>query len=274
MEALRRIRIVTLFTLQDELHHKSFYLLLIIALFFVVTLRGCFNNDVIVNGEHLDGATIGWHASMVAFQIIASMGIIIGILLSMRVLRRDLESGTTVAVLTKPFRRTEYLAGKIVGVWILSYGMTFLLHFAVYLLMLIKTGGRIPFFLPASLLLSPNILLMIGITIGFSFIVPEVVAALLGGAVWLIGFISDSVMVATKTALGKTLLEQIHNTNQHTDFWRVAWPKMSALQFFAVSLIKGQVSPVMVSYPLLNVVGYLVIAMVFIWWRFRQEEVR
>lgn len=274
MERLKRIRIVTLFTLQDELHHKSFYLLLCIALFFVITLRGCFNNDVVVNGAHLDGATIGWNASMVAFQIIASMGIIIGILLSMRVLRRDLESGSTVAVLAKPIRRAEYLAGKIIGVWILSYGMTFLLHFAVYLLMILKTGGRIPFFLPASLLLSLNILLMIGITIGFSLIVSDVVAALIGGAVWLIGLISDSVMVATNTALGKTLLEQFHHTNQHTDLWRVVWPKMSALQFFAVSLIKGQSSPAVASYPLLNVMGYLVIAVAFICWRFRQEEIR
>ena len=102
MSSLHRIGIIIQSTVSDELHHKSVYILSGLAVLFVLMLRGCFDNDVVVNGVRLDGATVGWNASLIAFHLIAAAGIIIGILLAMRVLRRDRENGTAAAILSKP----------------------------------------------------------------------------------------------------------------------------------------------------------------------------
>ena len=133
---------ITAFTVSDELHYRSFYILAIVSVFFVFMLRGCFTSDVLVNGQRIDAATVGWHTSVAAFHIIAAAGVLVGTLLAMRTFRRDRENGMTTAIMSKPVGRLQYVAGKTAGVWLLSYGLTFILHLAVYILMIIKFIGR------------------------------------------------------------------------------------------------------------------------------------
>jgi ABC-type transport system involved in multi-copper enzyme maturation permease subunit len=275
MQSIHRIGIIVKSTLNDELHRKSVYLLSGLAVLFVLMLRGCFNNDVVVNGARVDGATIGWHASLIAFHLIAGAGVIIGILLGMRVLRRDQASGTTAALLSKPVRRIEYVAGKAVGVWILAYGLTFILHLTVYFIMLIKTGGRITMFMPASLLISLNVLFMVVLVMFLSQILPEIAAALLGGGVWLIGYVNDMVFFASQNEMVKNALEQMQRGDQPVAVWRMFWPKITALQFYAVSLIKSSVwQPPGPIHPAVNIIAYTMLAFMVLWWHFSREEIR
>ncbi|MBN1575163.1 MAG: ABC transporter permease subunit [Chitinispirillaceae bacterium] len=275
MSPLRRIGIIIHSTISDELHHKSVYMLSGMAALFVLLLRGCFDNDVIVNGARLDGPTIGWHASLIAFHLIAGAGVIIGILLAMRVLKRDRENGTAAAILSKPVRRVEYLTAKTAGVWLLAYGLTFLLHLTVYFIMLFKTGGTIPLFMPASLLVSLNVLFMVVAVMLLSQLLPDIAAALLGGGIWLIGYISDTVYLASQNAMVKNVLEQMQHGDKPVALWRVLWPKMTALQYYAVSLIKDSAwyaaGPLQ---PVINVAGYLLLAFFVLWWHFSREEIR
>ena len=275
MDALKKILIITRSTLYDELHHKSVYLLSAVAVLFVLTLRGCFDDTITMNGRQLDGATVGWHASLAAFHLIAGAGILMGILLGMRVLGRDKTTGTSAAVLAKPVHRFIYIIGKALGIWITAYGLTFILHVTVYVIMLVKTGGRIELFLPASLLLSVNVLFAVVSVMLLSQLLPDIAAALISVGIWLVGYISDTVYLASQTEMVKNVLEQMQRSGDSIALWRILWPKMTALQFFGVSLIKDTPfhapGPV---HPFFNVAAYTGAMLVLLWRHFSREEIR
>jgi ABC-type transport system involved in multi-copper enzyme maturation permease subunit len=275
MNSLRRIRIIIVSTLNDELHHKSVYILAACSVLFVLLLRGCFEGDMVVNGEKVDGVTVGWHASLIAFHLIAGAGIIVGILLGMRVLRQEKTAGGTAAMLAGPVRRIEYLMGKVTGIWIVAYGLTFILHLTVYLIMLFYTGGRIVLFMPASLLISLNILFAVVLVMLLSQLLPDIVAALVGGVVWMIGYFSDTFYMASQNEMVKNVMRQMNHAEQPLALWRIIWPKITALQFFAVARIKDvefhMPGPV---HPIINVSGFLVLGFLLLWWQFSREEIR
>ena len=276
MSAFKRIMLILTTTINDELHHKSVYLFGGAAFLFVFLLRGCYDNDVVVNGEKLNGATIGWHASLIAFHLISIAGVIIGLLLGTRVLRRDQHTGMVTAILSRPVKRVDYIIGKTLGVWTLAYGFTLFLHLAVYGVMLVKTGGRIGFFIPASFMVSLNVLLSILMVMVASRFVPDILATLFGGGIWLVGYISDTMFKVAQTETVKNLLDQVQTGEVGAvALWRIVWPKITMLQYYAVSMIKemplrgpGNVP------PLLNVVFFIVAAFLLLWWHFSREEVR
>jgi Cu-processing system permease protein len=275
MISVKKILIITGSTFYDELHHKSVYFLSATAVLFVLLLRGCFNNDVVLNGHKLDGATIGWHASLIAFHLIAGAGVMVGILLGMRVLRRDIANGTMMVLCATSVRRVEYVLGKCIGVWGIAYGLVFLLHCTVYLIMLFKTGGSIQFFIPASLLVSVNVLFAVVSVMLLSQVVPDIAAALLGTGIWLVGYVSDTIVMASQTKMVKSFLEQVQHSGETVALWRQLWPKMTSLQYYGVALIKevpfhgpGPVP------PLVNVSVYCIGAFLLLWWHFSRTEIR
>ena len=274
MVSLKKISLVAGSTIHDELHHKSVYFLSGAAVLFVFLLRGCFDNEVVVNGQKLDGATIGWNASLIAFHIIAIAGIFVGILLGMRVLHRDRTDGTMMAILSRPVRKMEYLIGTCCGIWSIAYGLTLLLHGTVYLIMLMKTGGRIGFFLPASFLISVNVLFAVVVVILLAEVVPDIAAALLTGAIWLVGYISDSVVRAMQTEAAKNILEQLQKADAPVALWRMIWPKMTALQYYGVARIKDVPFHAPGVHPVFNVGLYVLLAFVLLYMRFSREEIR
>ncbi len=275
MMKIKNILRIAAFTLRDELHSRSFYLLAAISVLFVLMIRGCFNADMVVNDQKLDSLTIGWTASMVAFHFISAVGVLIGILMAMRVFHRDRDNGMVVAILSKPIKRIEYLIGKIAGVWILSYALVFLLHLTVYIIMIVKTGGRINWFIPASFLISINVLFSVISVLLFSLIMPDIIAALSAMAIAAVSYVSDSIFAASKTEAIKSLMEQIQHQELPVALWRIIWPKIAALQFFATSLIKDEnfyvLGPL---HPAFNVLIFSVVAFFLLYWRYSKEEIK
>ncbi len=266
---------IAAFTVRDELHSRSFFLLAAVSVLFVLMIRGCFNADMVVNDQKLDSLTIGWTASMAAFHAISAAGVLIGILLAMRVFHRDRDNGMVVAILSKPINRIEYITGKIAGVWTLSYALVFLLHLTVYLIMIFKTGGRINWFIPASFLISLNVLFSVISVLLFSLIMPDIIAALSAMAIAVVSYVSDSLFAVSKTELVKSLMEQVHQGELSVALWRIIWPKIAALQFFATSLIKDEnfyvLGPI---HPVFNILIFCVIAFFLLCWRYSKEEIR
>jgi ABC-type transport system involved in multi-copper enzyme maturation permease subunit len=257
------------FTVSDELHNKSFYVMAGIGILLVFMLRGCFNGNVQVNGQSVNALDIGYWASIVAFNLIAVAGMMISVLLSMRLLKRDREYGMASAILSKPVSRAEYMAGKITGIWLLGYGFTLLLHVSVYILMLVKTGGRIPFFLPASFVTSLGVLFATVLVMFLSTVLPDVIAALatIGcGAVSIaidsFTMISDKANIHLETAMSTgTVIATI-------------WPKVAALLFFATSLIREQPFLTKVPvHPILNLLVLTAVACTLLFWKFSKEEI-
>jgi len=263
---------ITKFTIQDELHNKSFYVLTAVSMIFVFLLKGCFHSNFAVNGQQVNSTTIGYNASIIAFNIIASAGVLMAVLLTMRVFKRDKDDGMAAAILSKPVRRIEYISGKIAGIWVLTYCLIFILHTTVYIIMLLNTGGRIPFFLPASVITSVNILFAVTAVMYFSMIMPDVIAAISMIAIAIVSLVSDSIYAVSQNAAVKSMIGQ---QEIHVSLWRILWPKLVALQFFSTALIKEtpfqQFGPI---HPLLNIAIYCILGFVLLYWRFSREELQ
>lgn len=274
MQLMQTFRI-SVFTIKDELHYRSFYIMAIIAVLMVLMMRGCFSSDVVVNDQRLDPVTIGYHASIIAFHLVTAAGTLIGILLAMRVLKRDSDNGMQIAIMSRPVSRFQYAIAKVAGTWLLSYGLTFILHLTIYIIMWINTGGRIPLFMAASLLTSLNVLFGVTGVLFFSLIMPDVIAALLGITIIFISFISDSFYAVSQTEIGRSIMEQIQQGEFSIALWRILWPKAAALQYYASSLIQNDTFVYAGSvHPVVNIFVYCLTGFVFLSMRFYKEEIR
>jgi ABC-type transport system involved in multi-copper enzyme maturation permease subunit len=253
-------------TVADVAHHKSFYVMLTIGVLFVLLLRGCYKQDYTVNGRHIDATTVAWHASIIAFHVIAAAAMFIAILLSLGALKRDQDDGSMAYILSGPVTRNHYVLAKIAGQWVVSFLFMFILHATIVVITMVNTGGVIPGYLTASLVCSFNILFMVVVVSLLSLVLPVFASALLSVGIVAISFVSDSFFqIVQRTGLSGSF--------SHPSFWRIAWPKAASLQYYATTFIdhadfKG-LGPL---HPLLNIALWTLLLGAILVWRFRRED--
>ena len=63
---------ITVYTMRDQMRHKSFYVLLGLSILFVLTIRGCYDGGYTVNGKMVDNAKVAWHVSKIVFHLTAA----------------------------------------------------------------------------------------------------------------------------------------------------------------------------------------------------------
>ena len=166
------------YTVVDIIHQKSFVVLLIVSIGFVMLLRSCYSGNYVVNGKAVDGFTVAWHASIVAFHVVAAGVLLIAAVLSMNLFRRDREDGTAQYMLSKPLSRITYVSGRAVGVWLVSFAFMFALHLTIFIITLVSAGGAMPGYLTASCVCSVNVLFMVLLVCLMSLYMPDFAAAL------------------------------------------------------------------------------------------------
>jgi ABC-type transport system involved in multi-copper enzyme maturation permease subunit len=259
------------FTAQDILRQKSFFVLLAIATGFVLLLRGCYKGSYTVNGQIVDKVTVGWHASIMAFHLVAAGGLIIAAVLSMGMFRRDREDGSAQYILSKPIGRSVYALGRAAGLAIVSCAFMFVLHLAIFIITLISAGGTMPGFLTASCVCFVNVLFMVLLVCFLSLFVPDFAAALLGLGVAVVSYVSDGVFALMQSSVVQTA---VGSASAHVSAWRAAWPKVASLQYFSASLFDNSTFKAMgYVHPLVNMLCYIVIAGACIVVAFRTREI-
>jgi ABC-type transport system involved in multi-copper enzyme maturation permease subunit len=257
------------YTVIDLVHHKSFYVMLTIGVLFVLLLRGCYKQDYTVNGRQVTAATVAWHASIIAFHVIAAGALLIGALLSLGGLKRDRDDGSMIYILSKPVTRLDYLLAKIAGQWAVSFLFMLVLHLTILIIAYFNTGGVIPGYILASLTCSLNVLFMVVVVGLLSLVLPEFAAALISIGIVAISFISDTFFQVTNSDILKSVLPQAGPLS----LWRVLWPKIASLQFFAASFIDNSdfhsMGPL---HPVITVSLWTIIVGGILLWRFQREE--
>jgi ABC-type transport system involved in multi-copper enzyme maturation permease subunit len=141
---MRKFFHIVSYTVSDLLHQKSFFIMLGVCIGFVLLLRGCYKGNYVVNGQAVDGITVAWHASIIAFHVVSTGVLLIAAILSMNLFRRDREDGTAEYVLSKPVHRTTYVFGRVAGVWLVSFAFMFILHLTIFLITLVSAGTFSP----------------------------------------------------------------------------------------------------------------------------------
>ena len=197
-------------------------------------------------------------------------------LLSMRVFKRDRDDGMQSCMLSKPIARWQYVAGKILGLWVLSIIFMFILHGIVFVLTSINLNVVIPEYLISSLLCSLNLLFVIIAVLLLSLLMPDIVAFLCVIGIGIVSFVADGIYAVSHSQMAQAMIGQAGPQSDWT-WWKAVyylWPKLSGAERFASSFIGGEELQGFASvYPLINVFFYILILGTLLFWRFRNEDI-
>lgn len=262
-------------TLIDEARQKSFIIMFAVCAALLFLVRGCYQGQYIVNGQMLDAGTVINAVSKLSFHVVAAAVMLLTALLSMRVFRRDRDDGTQACILSKPITRWQYVAGKILGLWILSTVFMFILHGIVFVLVSFSLKTVVAEYLIASLLCSLNLLFVVVAVFLFTLWMPDIAAFLCCLGIGVFSFVADGIAAVTRSPAMQAMMHQQGSSDW--SWWKTvyyAWPKLSGTQQVASSLISHDVSFTFGAvYPLINVLIFIVILGTLLFNRFRNEDI-
>lgn len=259
----------------DEVRQKSMMVIFILSAFFVFLLRECYKGEFVVNGHVLGPEAIAWTVAKVAFHVIAAGAMFMAALLTMRVFRRDRDEGMLSCIMAKPIDRWQYIAGKIFGLWALSFLFMFILHSIVFAITSLSMKTPVSAYLIASLICSLNLLFVVLVVFLLSLLLPDIAAFVCALGIGICSLAASSLYAFSQTQMGQVMLQHSadHAPSSITG-WKLfyyLWPSLFGSQQTAVSLIGNGGG--MSLYPLMNVLSYCLILCVLLHRRFRNEEI-
>lgn len=264
------------YTLMDQVRQKSFIIMFVICALSILLVRSCSQGGFMVNGQALDADAIIRVVSKVIFHIIAAGTMLLAALLSMRVFKRDRDEGMQSCILSKPVTRWQYVAGKIIGLWVLSVIFMFILHSVVFIIVSINLKVVAPEYLIASFLCSFNLLFVIVAVLLFSLLMSDIIAFLCVMGIGIVSFVADGIFAMSQSQMGQAMMQQSGSASDLSG-WKVIyylWPKLSGIQQVASSLIGREGFHGFLSiYPFINVLIYALILSALLFWRFRNEDI-
>lgn len=263
---------IAAFTVVDHMKHKSFYVLLVVSILFVLMIRGCYQGEYIVNGKQINNIMLAWQVSKIVFQIIAVGMFFMVSMLAMKIFSRDQADGSLILFLSRPVFRWQYVLGRITGTWALCLVFMFLLHLTIFLTVWTKTGAPIPGYLTASLVSSINLLFVIVCVCFLSLFMPDFISAVFTMGILLVGFISDGGQQILNNEIVKSAITPTANTDPA--LWRILYPKVFMVQAYADSIIsQSQLSPMGPFHPLLNLSVFILLIMTLLLISFNKKEI-
>ena len=278
LKSFRPVIKIAKYTMTDEVRHKSFIIMFSICAVFVFLIRGCYKGNYMINGQLLDAESIAWKVSKATFHIISTGAMFITALLSMRVFKRDREEGMQSCILSKSIDRQQYVLGKIIGLWALSFLFMFILHGLIFLIAFLNTGIIIPGYLIASLLCSLNLLFVIMFVLLLSLLLPDIMAFLCFMGISIVSFVAEGIYTLSHSQMAKAMVSR---SGSYPDSGLTLgtvvyylWPKLSGTQQWASSLIGNEPFQGFGSlYPIFNILFYCLICGTFLLWCFRKEDI-
>ena len=165
----------------------------VVCAVFIFLVRGCYHGDYIVNGQELDAGQMVMMLSKITFHVIAVGVMFLAALLSMRIFGRERDNGTQSSILSKPITRWQYVAGKVLGLWVLLMIFMFVLHGIVFIITSINLKIVMPEYLFASLLCSFNLLFVVVAVLLLSLVMPDIAAFLCIMGIGFVGFVADGI---------------------------------------------------------------------------------
>ena len=263
---------IAIYTMRDQMRHKSFYVLLVLSILFILAIRGCYDEGYTVNGKMVDSAAVAWHVSKIAFHLIAAGMFLMVSMLSMKIFSRDREDGNTVIFLGRSVFRWQYIIGRITGTWLLCLVFMFILHLTIFLTVWAKSGTIISGYLTASLVCSINLLFVIVCVCFLSLFLPDFISAFFTMGILFVGFISDGGYQIINSDIVRSAVPS--STNWGPALWRVLYPKVFMLQAYADAIIsKSEFHNMGPIHPLLNLSFFILLIMILMLGRFNRKEI-
>jgi ABC-type transport system involved in multi-copper enzyme maturation permease subunit len=263
---------IAVFTLGDQLKHKSFYLLLAISILFVFMIRGCYQGEYVVNGRQIDNDILAWHVSKIVFQVVAAGMFFLASLLSMKIFSRDHGDGSMTLFLSRPLSRWQYVLGRIAGTWLICLALMFSLHLVIFWTAWTNTGAVFWGYLAASLVSAINLLFVIACVCFFSLFMPDFISVVFTAGILLVGFISDGGYLVINNAMVRSLA--MPAVNAGPALWRVLYPKVFMVQAYADSIIgQSRLNSMGPVHPMLNLAFYILLVTALLLIIFNKKEI-
>jgi ABC-type transport system involved in multi-copper enzyme maturation permease subunit len=263
---------IAIYTMRDQMRHKSFYVLLGLSILFILTIRGCYDGGYTVNGKMVDTATVAWHVSKLVFHLIAVGMFLMVSMLSMKMFSRDHGDGSTVLFLSRSVFRWQYILGRVTGTWTLCLLFMLILHLTIFLTVWVKTGIIISGYLTASMVCSINLLFVIACVCFLSLFMPDFISALFTMGILFVGFISDGGYQIINSDIVRSAVPS--STNGGPALWRILYPKVFMLQAYADSIIsKSEFHNMGPFHPLLNLSLYILLIMMLMLGFYNRKEI-
>ena len=263
---------ISIYTLRDQMRHKSFYVLLGLSILFILTIRGCYDGGYTVNGKMVEPATVAWHVSKIVFHLIAAGMFLMVSMLSMKIFSRDHQDGSVVLFLSRSVFRWQYVLGRVTGTWALCLVFMFILHLTVFLTVWVKTGTIISGYLTASLICSINLLFVIACVCFLSLFMPDFISAFFTMGILFVGFISDGGYQVINSDIVRSAVPS--SADGGPAMWRVVYPKVFMLQAYADAIIsKSEFHKMGPFHPLLNLSLFILLIMMLMLGCFNRKEI-
>ena len=260
------------FTLADQMKQKSFYVLLIISILFVLMIRGCYQGEYIINGRQISNAALAWQVSKIVFQVITFGMFLMVSMISMKIFSRDQADGSLILYLSRPVTRWQYVLGRIAGTWVLCLVFMFLLHLTIFLTVWLNTGEIITGYLSASLISSINLLFVIICVCFLSLFMPDFISAVFTLGILLVGFISDGSHLIINNEIVKSAIPT--SVNADPALWRIIYPKVFMVQAYADSIISNnRLSAMGPVHPLVNIFFFILLITAMLLVSFNKKEI-
>ena len=263
---------IMIYTMRDQMRHKSVYVLLGLSILFILMIRGCYDGGLTVNGKTVDTAVVAWHVSKIVFHLIAAGMILMVSMLSMKIFSRDHADGNAVLFLARPVFRWQYILGRVTGTWALSLIFMFMLHLTIFLTVWIETGTIISGYLTASLVCSINLLFVTACVCLLSLFMPDFVSALFTMGILFVGLISDGGHQIINSDIVRAAIPA--SADGGPALWRILYPKVFMLQAYADAIISDSEFHIMGPFhPLLNLSFYIIFIILLLLGFYNRKEI-
>lgn len=266
---MRQILAIAGNTVKEGLRNKMFYILLGVALLFILIGRGCMSGSMNIQNRQLSPDEMVSFGTTIGFFIITFWGLTLAGLLSMGAIVSDVETGVITTFISKPISRLDYLLGKFIGILAVVLINVAVLGLGFSVLALLK-AGIFPFGLFGSLgVFVLNIALLTSFIFLISLVTSRIIAMVFGILAYVFSTVFDIFIYFD------ALRDKLINTTSAQWISKIlyfAFPQWGSTWFYSASFVNDFFSQSMSFWPVVHTLLYLCLTWILMTFIFSRKE--
>jgi ABC-type transport system involved in multi-copper enzyme maturation permease subunit len=253
--------------IKECLRYKTLYGILVMAILFVYLGKGCNPGTIRGEGIFFDERVLRDMAMGAAYHGIVFWSILVCGMLSAHVVSREIEQGTLVMTLSRPLKRSAFMAGKLISALIVSCGGMLILGSVFFALFYFEGGGlnnRICF----SFLIAVVSLVMFALmSMMLSLVMPRLMTPVVCVVLYFFSLWSSVPFHSDK-------IRFIWEPSDNVHLSHMLLPRFGDLQFLGAAYISRPVTFSELAAPLLSTVLYCMLFWAISWYIFQRLQLQ
>jgi ABC-type transport system involved in multi-copper enzyme maturation permease subunit len=249
---MSKILAIARITVKAELRNKLIYILLAIALLFLFMARGCAPAKINIEKGLISADQITRAGMLFTFNCILFWGLSLCGLLAMNAIPRELDEETVVLTITKPVKRSWFLAGKFLGIFFIVFINLIALTIGFALFFYLRSGTFDPRIFAVLAAVTPNFILVISLLFLLSLVLPRAIGALLT-----LGIYATSLWLSVLFFFEK--VRAYWEPSLPTQVLHYALPQLGGAHLYALSMMSDAFPSSMGMWSLIDIAAYLII---------------